>query len=313
MMPAYTKSAGTPRGQLSTDEAIQRYCAVRHRLPVAAPPQETAWVENLDALAQEFDLFVLDGFGVLNVGNAAVPGAAQRIESLRDAGCQVVVLTNGATSPTDRTVSKYHGWAMKFEPNAVVSSRDALVSGLQQVENRNRIWGIAAPEFAAIEQLPVQCHLLGDDDAQYACCDGFVLLSALEWNDDRQTRLKNALRQKMRPVLVGNPDLVAPHPDGLSLEPGWFAHDLADDLALEPVFYGKPFQNAFDAVVRRFPGFAPDRIAMVGDSPHTDILGGCAAGWRTVLIQKHGLCKEHDLAKVFEQTGIRPNFVATST
>jgi len=79
------------------------------------------------------------------------------------------------------------------------------------------------------------------------------------------------------------------------------------------VFYGKPFGNAFDAVVRRFPNFAPSRIAMVGDSPHTDILGGAAAGWRTVLIQKHGLCKTHDLDKVFLQSGIRPDYVAATT
>jgi len=250
---------------------------------------------------------------VLNVGNTAVPGAAERVQSLRAAGCTVVVLTNGATAPTTRTVEKYQAWEMNFELSAVVSSRDAMITGLQQAKHQARVWGIAAPEFAAIDQLPVRGHLLGDDDAHYEQCDGFILLSALEWNHERQARLKQALRKNPRPVLVGNPDLVAPHPDGLSLEPGWFAHDLTDEVGIEPEFYGKPFQNAFDAVLQRFPNYAPQRIAMVGDSPHTDILGGCAAGWRTVLIQQHGLCKAHNLTAVFERAGIWPDFVAATT
>ena len=159
-----------------------------------------------------------------------------------------------------------------------------------------------------------------DDEAVYELCDGFILLSALEWTNVRQNKLFNALQQRLRPVLVGNPDLVAPHPEGLSLEPGWYAHKLTDELSVdnntdffEPIFFGKPFANAFDAVTRRFPGFQANRIAMVGDSPHTDILGGAAVGWRTVLIQQHGLCKLHDLESVFEQSGIRPDFVAATT
>ena len=308
------------RGGINTTEAIERYCEVRKRLPEAAHPKTTVYVNNLDDLADQFDLFVLDGFGVLNVGATSIAGAAERIESLRNAGKVVVVLTNGATSPTAKTVAKYAGWDMSFDETSVISSRDALIHGLKQHGRDAMKWGVAGTSFAALDQLPGQCFLLEDDDEAYAQCDGFILLSALDWTSHRQNKLVESLRQHARPVLVGNPDLVAPHPDGLSLEPGWFAHLVADEFAnepqaqtIEPVFFGKPFANAFDVVTRRYPGFAPERIAMVGDSPHTDILGGAAVGWRTVLIQQHGLCKSHDLESVFKQSGIRPDFVATTT
>ena len=303
---------------INTADAIQRYCEIRHRLPSATHPQASVYVNNLSDLVDEFDLFVLDGFGVLNVGATPVPGAAERIERLRAAGATVVVLTNGATSPVEKTVTKYTGWGMMFDETSVVSSRDALIHGMQQAGRDFLSWGVAGTSFAADDQLPGQCHLLEDDDHAYNECDGFVLLSTLDWNPSRQEKLVNALRERARPVLVGNPDLVAPHPEGLSMEPGWYAHQLADELVnqlkpVEPVFFGKPFSNAFDAVTRRYPDFESKRIAMVGDSPHTDILGGAAAGWRTVLIQQHGLCKTHDLETVFEQSGIRPDFVATTT
>ncbi len=298
---------------VDTAKAIERYCEIRHRLPEASQPAKSTYVNDLSDLSDEFDLFVLDGFGVLNVGAAPVEGAALRVKALRAAGCTVIVLTNGATMPSQKSVDKYSAWDMSFDSESLVSSRDALIHGLKNYSPTNLHWGVAATSFAAIDEFPVSCQLLEDDDAVYDACDGFILLSAIDWNDARQDRLVRALKQKPRPVLVGNPDIVAPHPDGLSLEPGWYAHALADVLPIEPVFYGKPFANAFDAVIRRFPNFDPKRIAMVGDSPHTDILGGAAAGWRTVLIQTHGLCKYHDLETVFNQSGIRPDFVATTT
>jgi len=298
---------------IDTGKAIERYCEVSHRLPKATHPEQTQFVNDLSELIDEFDLFVLDGFGVLNVGASPVAGAADRVKELRSAGCTVVVLTNGATVPAHKSVAKYAAWDMAFDEVSLISSRDALLYGLANDHPADSRWGVAATSFAAIDEFPVACHLLEDDDSAYDDCDGFILLSAIEWNDSRQQRLINALKKKPRPVLVGNPDIVAPHPEGLSLEPGWYAHALADQLPIEPVFYGKPFGNAFDAVVRRFSEFDPSRIAMVGDSPHTDILGGAAVGWRTVLIQNHGLCKTHDLETVFLRSGIRPDFVAFTT
>lgn len=287
--------------------------AIRHRLPQAPQPVETTYVDNLMDLVDEFDLFVLDGFGVLNVGADPVPDATERVNALREAGKQVVVLTNGATAPTSMTVEKYAKWGMEFEPQAVVSSRDALLQALHSDAYVNKRWGVAATSFAAVDTMPAHCHLLEDDDAAYKACDGFILLSALDWTEHRQNRLVKALRESQRPVLVGNPDLVAPRPEGLSLEPGWYAHRLADELGIKPVFYGKPFKNAFDVVLQRFPDYEPQRIAMVGDSPHTDILGGACAGWRTVLVHDHGLCKGHDVEAVFSNAGIRADFVARTT
>jgi len=298
---------------LTTTDAIQRYCDVQDRLPIAVNPVATTWVQNLDDLIDEFDLFVLDGFGVLNVGAEPVPGAADRIKSLRAAKKKVVVLTNGATGTTPKLAAKYKAWDMAFDTKTIISSRDALMHGLQQLEYRSLRWGIAGSSYAAIDQLPVHSHLLSDSDSSFENCEGFILLSAIDWTDDRQRRLIDALKDNPRPVLVGNPDIVAPHPGRLSLEPGYYAHDIADELGIEPVFFGKPFKNAFDAVTRRHPGFDPKRIAMVGDSPHTDILGGGAAGWRTVLVHQHGLCKEHELESVFTECGIRPDFVALTT
>jgi predicted HAD superfamily phosphohydrolase YqeG len=47
---------------------------------------------------------------------------------------------------------------------------------------------------------------------------------------------------------------------------------------------------------------------MVGDSLHTDILGGLAFGLRTVLVTSYGLLRHHNVDKVISETGIAPDW-----
>jgi ribonucleotide monophosphatase NagD (HAD superfamily) len=52
------------------------------------------------------------------------------------------------------------------------------------------------------------------------------------------------------------------------------------------------------------PGVKPDRIAMCGDTLHTDILGAAARGWRTVLVTQDGLFSGHDTKTFSEQSDL---------
>ena len=141
-----------------------------------------------------------------------------------------------------------------------------------------------------------------------------ILFSSAEWTAARQERFIEALRARPRPVLVGNPDLVAPRETGLSMEPGHFAHDIADRTDCLPQYFGKPFAEAFRTVQERLGGeYQADRIAMIGDSLHTDILGAAAMGWRAVLVLEHGLLKDLAFDTLIEQTAICPDFVSRTT
>lgn len=297
---------------LSRSDAIARYTQLAHRMPAANNPTQTKSVAHLGELVDDIDVFVLDGFGVLNVGEDTVPGAVDRVAALQAMGKQVLVLTNGATLPVEKTVEKYAKWGMQFDVNDVISSRNALEVALRD-EDPEVLWGVVATEFAQIDKLAPNTVLLADNADDYARVDGFVFLSAMQWTDERQALLLEALSQRTRPVLVGNPDLVAPREDAMSLEPGLFSHALADAGVCEPRFYGKPFKNVFDIAAQRITDVPPHRIAMVGDTLHTDILGGANFGWRTVLIKNHGLMKEADDERTFDQTGIRPDFIAATT
>jgi len=143
--------------------------------------------------------------------------------------------------------------------------------------------------------------------------EGFIFLSTQNWSPDLQTRIIHALKTRPRPLLVGNPDLVAPRENGLSREPGYYAHAIADKTGILPLFFGKPFGNAFEEAQRRLAAHGiigqPERMAMVGDTLHTDILGGAAAGLKTILVTAHGLFKGHDIIPYIEQSGIVPDYI----
>ncbi|WP_236637977.1 HAD-IIA family hydrolase [Mangrovicoccus ximenensis] len=266
---------------------------------------------NLSEAAREADLVLLDAYGVLNVGETPIPGAAERVAALRAAGKRVAVVSNSAGYPKRHMMARWQRLGFDFSESEVTSSREAL---LERLRGDPRHWGIMLGTGHGTEDLgDLKVSFLGDDPRTYAEAEGFLLIGASDWTEARQKLLEAALAAQPRPVFCGNPDLVAPRENGLSLEPGYWAHRLADATGIAPVFCGKPFPEIFDlARARNGPALPPGRVLMVGDTLHTDILGAQARGFRTALVTGHGAMKALGCAQSFAQAGLRPDFVMPS-
>lgn len=292
--------------------AFARYEAVRARLPAAEFPAASRHAGTLSDIADRYDGFVLDAFGVLNVGDTPIPDAVPRMAALRQAGKRLVVLTNAASYTRQAALGKYRRLGFDFSADEVVSSRDVAVARLERVAP-GATWAAITAAGDDLADVPASCRDLIDDPGALDAADGVLWLSSARWSHAEQARLITALRDRPRPVVVANPDIVAPREDGLTLEPGAFAHDLADATGLAPVYFGKPFPEAYADALARLGGLPPHRIAMVGDTLHTDVLGGAAAGMGSVLIRKHGLFAGLDLAPFVRQSGIVPDWVLETT
>jgi len=291
--------------------AFDYYEAVRDVLPSAEFPRQSKVVADLSELVNEIDTFLLDAFGVLNVGETAIQGAIERMAALRAIGKRLLVVSNSATYPTPVTAAKYRSLGFDFSDREVISSRDALKVGLR--DHPAIRWGVAAARTSEIEELDVDAVLLGDDPSLYKDVEGFILLSSAEWTETQQDFLVDAIVRNARPVLVGNPDIVAPRETGLSLEPGFYAHDLARRTGCAPAFFGKPFSNIFELASGRIDGINLQRTAMVGDTLHTDVLGGAGASMQTVLVTDHGLFAETDVDPYIDKSQIVPNIICGTT
>ncbi|WP_138471094.1 HAD-IIA family hydrolase [Poseidonocella sp. HB161398] len=291
--------------------AFAAYRAVRQRLPPARRRGAALQVGSLSEAARDADLVLLDAYGVLNVGETPIPGAAERVAALRAAGKQVAVVSNSAGYPKRHMMARWQRLGFDFAEDEVTSSREALLARLR---GDARHWGIMlVAEYGTEDLGDLRVSFLGDDPRTYAEVDGFLLIGASPWNEARQALLVRAVAAQPRPVFCGNPDLVAPREDGLSLEPGYWAHRLADATGIAPVFCGKPFPEILDlARSRAGPATPPGRVLMVGDTLHTDILGAQARGFRTALVTGHGAMKALSCDQAFRQAELRPDYVMSA-
>jgi|RifCSPhighO2_02_1023873.scaffolds.fasta_scaffold00366_5 glycerol 3-phosphatase-2 len=286
------------------DVAFSRYEDIRPRLPQASAPVVAQQAEGLLATVDAFDGYLFDSFGVLNVGDSAIAGAAECLLALRQRGKPFCILTNAASYTSADAFHKYARLGLDVRAEEIISSRDVLFRHLA-ANYPGVSWGaIAAVEdrFADTKE-PIQ-HL--DEFPDWDSAEGFLFLSAARWSEADQERLIHSLIRKPRPVLVGNPDLVAPREGGLTVEPGFWAHDLQDRTGQPVAYFGKPFPEAFSLAAERI---GAGRLAMVGDTLHTDILGGQAAGHGTILVTDHGLFKGRDVTPFIKASGITPDWI----
>jgi HAD superfamily hydrolase (TIGR01450 family) len=290
-------------------EAFDAYIAVRSYLPQATFADTWQVGESLETIAAPYDVIMLDAYGVLNVGETAIDGAIACIASLRKAGKRLMVVSNSAAYPKPHMMERYTRLGFDFLTSEVVTSREALLANLAGYGTRR--WGMmlnASHGKEDLEGIDGQC--LGDDPALYDTAEGFLLFGSDGWSDERQKILETSLRANPRPVIVGNPDIVAPREAGLSREPGFFAHRLSEKLGLRPRFIGKPFNEIYDLALKRLmPQPVPSRVLMVGDTLHTDVLGGKNMGFDTALVTQHGLLAGLNVSNAIRRCGIVPDFV----
>lgn len=293
---------------IGLEQAFVRYEEIRERLPEAAPPPVPRLGAGLLDTFDEFDGYLFDSFGVLNVGETAIAGAAECLQELRERSKPFCILTNAASYTSAEAFKKYQRLGLDVRQDEIVSSRDVLFLHLEK-RYPGLTWGaIAAREDEFSDSRSHLVHL--DDTAtDWDAVEGILFLSAARWTEAKQARLIESLLRKPRPVLVGNPDLVAPREDGLTVEPGFWAHEVQDQTGIAIECFGKPYPEAFELAAARI---GSTRLAMIGDTLHTDILGGQAAGFGTVLVTDHGLFAGRAVAPYIERSGIVPSWIIPS-
>lgn len=301
------------------DWAFRHYEQLRlgKRLPAGLPTQQqpgSQWLDNLAPLISSFDVFVFDAFGVLNAGPRAFTGAIARFRELQSLGKKVQILSNAATAAHPRLVEKYRGMGYAIEQGQLISSRWLLEQSLTLWPRKGR-WGVIAPDKSdpatlPVDGFPIRPPVTPELITALDRCDGLIMLSSEDWNEPMQAALESSLLRRPRPLEIANPDLVAPRGDCLTLEPGFFAHKAAELCSIAPTFYGKPYAPAFSAVLDRFSAVPPERILMVGDTLHTDILGGQNAGMKTLLVTEEGSLQGMNIPDCIAQSGIAPDFIA---
>ena len=245
----------------------------------------TEVVQGLDAIADRYDGFVFDQYGVLHDGNHLYPNVVAVLRGLRERGKPALVLTNSGRG-AGYNLRRLSGLGLHENLiDHVVTSGDVAKYHLLP---------------RTIQDVGPNCYCIASDDSErrdlFLSVDGlieadspdqcdFVYLSGMAAGlaETWQSDLLPALLAANVPLLCSNPDYVAPGKAGLTTSPGTIAKAYRDGGGTGELV-GKPYPLIYDLVRTRLDGMKCRNPLFIGDSYDHDIVGAHNAGFDALLV-----------------------------
>jgi HAD superfamily hydrolase (TIGR01450 family) len=240
------------------------------------------WAGGLAAtggpLRAEYDLALLDLDGVVYIGPDAVPGAAEALDAVREAGLRVRFVTNNASRPPEAVADHLTELGVPARPAEVVTS--AQVAAALLAHRLPAGAGVLVIGGAGLREALKQEGLVpmeSVDEGPVAVVQGFG--PEVGWK--RLAEASRAVRAGLF-WMATNLDLTVPTMNGPAPGNGALVRAVEtaagrgpDDVA------GKPQPGAFLEAVRQAGSTRP---LVVGDRLDTDLEGARAAGMPGLLV-----------------------------
>ena len=271
------------------------------------------------SLIKNNKVIFLDSYGVVKNHRGLIAGVPEIINEIKSLGKPLRILTNDASRSAERQVNK-------FERQGLVGLKkeEIITSGMMaKMFLSNKITGgkiayLGTTQAAAyiieakLEAIPV--GQVNEKNIKEISAMVFLDDEGFDWNFDINATV-NLLRKKNIPAIVANSDKIYPvAKNDVSIATGGIAKLVESILGREFIHFGKPdsqmFMHAFEQL-QKVGKFKRKDILMVGDTLHTDILGGNKFGISTLLVLSGNTRSENFETKI-QATGVIPDYVADS-
>lgn len=225
-------------------------------------------IDGLSELADSYDAFILDLFGVVHDGITLYPGTLNCLKMLKESGKRVVLLSNtpkrGFQSASD---IKEMGVDSDLY-TAIVTAGDSTYKDLHARQGK-RCWFVGAEKFEALLH-DLDIHTIDDFMSADFILNAIPGTSELS-KTDILTQLDNAVSANI-PMVCANPDLVVNIGDKQYECAGTYALHY-EQQGGQVTYHGKPHAPVYDMAFSVFGDIEKNRVLAVGDSLHTDIQG----------------------------------------
>ena len=251
-------------------------------------------IAGVARLADAYDGFILDLWGVLYDGGTVFPYALDAMARLRGGGARLVILSNGPR----RAAAVAARIAAAGIP---ADSYDGVMSSGEEA------WQLLRDPGADswYRSLGRRCFFLGPDSDR-AMLDGLQLEAAATAAEadfilalgpldpehtiaDYEAMLAAAAAHHV-PMICANPDLVVHRLGKVEICAGTIAARY-EELGGFVRWHGKPHPSVYRSSLALMPGVEASRILAVGDSFRTDIRGANGAGLDSLLVT-HGIHRD---------------------
>ena len=241
-----------------------------------------AYHQGMSPLAELYDGFVLDLWGVIHDGVTLYPDVVETLTRLADLDKTFVMLSN-APRRASAIAESMAGMGMpeRFCANIMSSGEatwQALADGDPDLGDRcvhigperdeNLFDGIDVERVPSVE-------------------DAAFIVNTGPWADgetveDYEAVLQDGARASL-PMICANPDLVVIRGGRKIICAGALAARY-EELGGQVIYFGKPYPAIYERCFDMLGAVDPSRLLAVGDSLRTDIAGAVAAGIDSALV-----------------------------
>lgn len=274
---------------------------------------------SFKSIAKDYKAIFVDSYGVLKNHGGLIEGVQSTIDYFRDEGKTFRVLTNDASRSQDEQVEMFEQIGLKN-----LKTEEIITSGMlarQFLELKVKSGKIAylgthksARYFLQFGLEPVHVTEIDLDNIEDILAFVFLDDEGFDWNEGINKTV-NFLRRKNLPVIVANSDKYYPISNNdVAVAIGGISRLIESVLNQKFIRFGKPdsqmFMYAFDDI-NKTGTFTKSDILMVGDTLHTDILGGNKFGLKTLLVLS-GNTYPTSVEMKINSSGIIPDYISDS-
>lgn len=274
-------------------------------------------IDRLRDIAGDYDLFLIDQWGVIHNGHTLLPGARDTFLALRRDGKSIVLISN---SSKRASVSEAALTTLGIERalyDDVVTSGE--VAWRQMKERTDPFYARLGETCCLISWQPDSVFLDGQDFTPVEALDAasFVLLAGTKAPVAEYEDLLQAAARRRLPMVCLNRDMVSVAPDGTLIDCAGKLAARYEELGGAVRYNGKPGGEMYQACLAVAP--SSSRPLAIGDSLHHDIAGANAAGIESVLVtsgihatelsvESGGTASADRLDAVCGEYGARPDY-----
>lgn len=277
-------------------------------------------IQDFKSVIEKYKIIFFDAFGVLKSYNGLVPGIERTFAYIEEQQKEYYIVTNDASRSPMQLAESYHKMGLHaIQHDRIISSGMLAKEYLDLKVNEGIVAYLGTHNSAhyidssGLHTLPVSAISQQNIDEVSA----LVLLDdeGYNWFDDLNKTV-NILRKRTIPAIVANTDNIYPlsGSNEVSIAIGGIATMVESIVGKRFLRFGKPdsqiFMFAYDLIRERMQISKRD-ILMVGDTLHTDIIGGNKFGLDTVLVLS-GNTLPDDAETRIRATGIVPTYVCNT-
>jgi ribonucleotide monophosphatase NagD (HAD superfamily) len=250
------------------------------------------------SIAKNYKVIFLDSYGVVKNHKGLIPNVQGTIDELRRQGKIIRILTNDASRSAEQQAIRFENQGLKgLHSGEIITSGMMAKMFLQNKIKSGRVAYLGTKNAAQyILQADLEAVAVSDIDLENIDdISAMVFLDdeGFDWNTD-----------KLYPVARNE----------VSIATGGIAKLAESILGRKFIHFGKPDTQMFNYAfqnINAIGNYERSDILMVGDTLHTDILGGNKFGVSTVLVLSGNTSKRNYEVKI-NSSGIIPDYICSS-